>query len=328
MNTSTFTWKDELRSMITDPVTLIKMLEIDQDMIPLAQRVASHFPLRTTASFVSRIRKKDPQDPLLKQILPLSQEEEIAEGFVKDPLEEKQHNPVPGLLHKYHGRVLLTLTGGCAIHCRYCFRRHFPYMENVPGRKLDKILDYIQKDTSIFEVILSGGDPFMVSDRYLADVMMQLATITHLKVVRFHPRLPVVLPRRITRDLIKVLTNTHLKVICVIHCNHPQEIDEKVVQGLAQLSQANIILLNQSVLLKGINDTTETLKSLSERLFDCKVMPYYLHKLDKVEGSAHFEVNILRAKKLYYSLRAQLPGYLVPLLVEERPGQPSKLPIV
>jgi L-lysine 2,3-aminomutase len=320
-------WVIELQSSISNPRLLCEQLELPTELVPEAERVSAHFPLRVTPSFVSRMRTGDPEDPLLKQVLPLGLEEKVVAGFSKDPLNEKCYNPVPGLLHKYIGRALITIVGSCAIHCRYCFRRHFPYKENTPGRKLDKILDYLSTDLSIREVILSGGDPLITSDAYLAHLLGQLAAISHLKIVRVHTRLPIVLPSRINGTLIAGLTHTRLKPVLVMHCNHPQEIDSAVTEALQKLSKAGVTLLNQSVLLNGINDTAEVLAKLSYRLFECQVMPYYLHLLDKVQGAAHFEVERDNARQLYCLLRAQLPGYLVPLLVEEKPGASSKLPV-
>lgn len=314
--------------MITDPEQLIDMLALHHTWISKAHTIVKHFPLRVTHSFVARMKKGDPYDPLLQQVLPLAMENEITPGFSQDPLSESQHNPIPGLLHKYKSRVLITVTGGCAIHCRYCFRRHFPYQENTPGQHLDPILQYIAKDPTIREVILSGGDPLIVSDHYLSSLIKRLETIPHLQILRIHSRLPIVLPERMTSSLLDCLTQTRLKPILVIHTNHPNEIDEHVKSRLQLFSTKGIFLLNQTVLLKHINDTVDTLEALSYRLFSCQVSPYYLHCLDKVQGTAHFEVDIHTAKQLYHQLRARLSGYLVPLLVREEAGAPSKSPML
>ena len=321
-------WKQELKNLITDPYTLLQQLEIAPSALEDIKPTIGNFPLRVTRSFVARMQKGNLHDPLLKQVLPLGIESHAAPEFVLDPLAEAQHNPIPGLLHKYHGRVLITVTGGCAIHCRYCFRRHFPYEENIPGKKLEAILDYIAKHKDIHEVIFSGGDPLIASDHYLNTLVKQLANIPHLHTIRIHSRLPIVLPQRITTDLLEALTTTRLQTVMVIHSNHANEIDEDVKKALQQASLAGMMLFNQTVLLKTINDSVEALKALSYALLRCKVTPYYLHCLDKVQGAAHFEVSLEEAKHLYYELRACLPGYLVPLLVREEPHASAKTPMI
>jgi EF-P beta-lysylation protein EpmB len=321
-------WKHELKSLITDPKELLELLEIEPTSWPGIESVSEHFPLRVTRSFVTRMQKGNIEDPLLKQVLPLNIESEIEAGFSLDPLSEMQHNPVSGLLHKYHGRVLMTITGGCAIHCRYCFRRHFPYQENIPGKKLDGILNYIAKHEDIHEVILSGGDPLMVSDHYLNTLIQELSKLPHLRIIRIHSRLPIVLPQRITSALIESLTTSRLQMVMVIHTNHANEIDDTVRNTLLHLSNAGIILFNQTVLLKTINDSVEALQALSYALLRCRVTPYYLHCLDKVQGAAHFDVDLKTAKQLYYQLRQCLPGYLVPLLVREEPYAKAKSPMI
>lgn len=322
-------WQSELKATVNDPTQLFKLLALSEDFLPAAQQAVKLFPLRVTQSFIARMRKGDPQDPLLNQVLPLGAEMLEVPGFSQDPLAESQHNPVPGLLHKYQGRVLLTVTGGCAIHCRYCFRRHFPYHKNTVGRKnWSQFLHYIAADDSIREVILSGGDPLVADDHHLSELITQLAMIPQLQILRIHSRLPIVLPQRINAELIQALTRTRLRPVMVIHCNHAQEIDETVAKALQMLVSSNITVLNQTVLLKTINDSLSALENLSYRLFNCHVLPYYLHLLDKVQGAAHFEVPMETAKKLYWQLRQRLPGYLVPTLVQEMPGATSKLPIL
>lgn len=324
----TETWVEELKTIITDPRVLMDMLEIQGSDLEVVLETALHFPLRVTKSFIEKMKKKDINDPLLKQVLPLKAEQKLTPGFSLDPLNEKKYNPVSGLLHKYAGRVLLTLTGGCAIHCRYCFRQNFPYQANIPGKKLGKILSYLEKDTSIREIILSGGDPLLMKDAYLEYVFQQLANIKHLEIVRIHSRLPIVLPSRITENFIQSITKTRLKCVLVTHCNHSNELDALIAENAKRLVSHGITLLNQTVLLKGINDSVEVLKSLSYDLFSCQIMPYYLHCLDKVQGTAHFDIATRKAKALYYQLRACLPGYLVPLLVKETEGILYKAPII
>lgn len=319
-------WQTLLKEVITDPAELLNQLELNADLLPAALRAAKLFPLRVPRGFVARMQKGNPADPLLQQVLPFACEEITVPGYSHDPLQEKAVNPLPGLLHKYHGRVLLTLTGACAIHCRYCFRRHFPYQENTPAKVWQDILAYIAADSSIYEVILSGGDPLVATDHYLAKVVQDLASISHLKLLRVHTRLPVVLPERITPDFVNCLSDIPLQVVMVIHSNHANELDDSVKIGIDCLLQKKITVLNQAVLLKGVNDTVAVLQDLSWRLFACGILPYYLHCLDKVQGAAHFAVDEQQAKRLISDLREQLPGFLVPKLVYEQAGAKSKLP--
>lgn len=322
-------WQTLLKEVITDPAELLDKLKLNSDLLPAAQRTAKLFPLRVPRNFVERMQKANPYDPLLQQVLPLALEENLKLGFDSDPLLERSVNPLPGLLHKYHGRVLITLTSACAINCRYCFRRHFPYTENrAGGQAWQNILDYIQADSSINEVILSGGDPLLANDDYLRQSANDLAAILHLKTLRIHSRLPIVLPERITSQLLQGLTSTRLQPILVTHSNHANELDDSVKRAIASLRQRNITVLNQAVLLKGINDSIEALSNLSERLWECGILPYYLHLLDKVQGAAHFAVNKEKAKQLLISLRSRLPGYLVPKCVYEQPGAQSKLSVI
>lgn len=321
-------WQTALANCITDPRHLLELLELDMTLLPAAQRAATLFPLRVTQSFLQRIKKNDIHDPLLRQILPLDCELKESAGFSTDPLAEKNANPIPGLLHKYHGRVLLTLTGACAINCRYCFRRTFPYQDNNPGTTgWEKALTYIANDPTINEVIFSGGDPLVAPDKLLATFSQKIAAIPHVKTLRIHSRLPIVLPERITENFITWFTGTRLNPILVIHCNHPQEINTEVALALQTLRDAKIVLLNQAVLLKNINDNAETLIQLSETLFNQGVLPYYLHLLDRVQGTAHFEAEETIAKQLMIDIRKKLPGYLVPKLVREVAGESAKSPI-
>lgn len=318
-------WQQSLSNLITDPQELITLLGLDASYVSKALEAAKLFPLRVTRSYVARMQKNDPNDPLLKQVLPLDIECKTHADYQRDPLQEQLANPIPGLLHKYHGRVLMTLTGVCAVHCRYCFRRHFPYAENNPGKLgWEAILNYIQQDSNITEVILSGGDPLAVSDKLLMQFTEQLQTIGHVKRLRIHSRLPIVLPERITKEFLAWISALPLQKVIVIHANHAQEINEQVNHSFIALHHAGVTLLNQSVLLKGINDNVKALTNLSEILFAGHVLPYYLHTLDKVEGAMHFDTPIAKAQALHEELRKKLPGYLVPKLVKEQPGFPYK----
>jgi EF-P beta-lysylation protein EpmB len=288
----------------------------------------SDFQVRGPHAYLSRIRKGDPNDPLLRQILPVSEELLAVPGYSKDPLAEQQANPVPGLIHKYHGRLLLVVSPNCAVNCRYCFRRHFPYQENRPARpEWQNALDYSARDASISEVIYSGGDPLVTGDNQLRWLTEQIAGIRHVKRLRIHTRLPVVIPDRITDSCLQWLTETRLQTSMVIHSNHPNELDDSVGSSLLALKSAGITVMNQSVLMAGINDDTDTLAQLSERLFEFGTLPYYLHQLDKISGAAHFEVSDETARQLHSQLLVRLPGYLVPKLVREIPGSPSKVPL-
>lgn len=318
-------WQEALSNLITDPKELLVLLNLDPDLLEQAERAARIFPLKVTRSFVSRMQLSNPNDPLLKQVLPIGIELNKVSGFNQDPLAEAKVNPIPGLLHKYHGRVWVMLTSACAIHCRYCFRRYFPYEDNNPGRVgWEKIMDYIKQDENINEVILSGGDPLSVSDKLLKQFSDQLSLIPHVKRLRIHTRLPIVLPERITNEFINWVSSLKINPIIVIHANHPLEINDEVKTALLKLGDARIPLLNQSVLLKGVNDDAETLIALSEILFTTGVLPYYLHLLDKVEGAAHFDVDLATAKKLHQAMLATLPGYLVPRLAMEEAGAAAK----
>lgn len=318
-------WQTALKNLVTEPEDLLKRLALDDKWLKPARSAAALFPLKVTESFVRRMRPGDPKDPLLLQVLPLQAEHHIVEGYTADPLEETKANPLPGLIHKYHGRVLLIAATHCAIHCRYCFRRHFPYEDNRPSRKeWDNALDYIRGQPDIHEVILSGGDPMALSDRHLIWLCEQLAGIAHIKTVRIHTRLPVILPERITDTLTKSFATSRLQFVCVVHSNHAQELDHAVEEALTRLKKANVHLLNQSVLLRGINDSPEALIELSHTLFNMGVLPYYLHAMDRVAGAAHFDVSENETKALMARLRDSLPGYLVPKWVKEEPSAASK----
>ncbi len=322
-------WQDELANVVTDLEALAQHLQLDADTLRGAYPALQQFALRVPRGFIARMQPGDMQDPLLRQVLPLAQEMEISPGYSHDPLGEKVVNQVPGLLHKYHGRVLLLVNGACAINCRYCFRRHFPYVENSKAsHNWCEALDYIAADSTISEIILSGGDPLMLKDHKLADLMQRLEKIKHIKRLRIHTRLPIVIPTRINDDLLAWVQQLKLPLVWVLHCNHPREIDVSVAHAMARLGQQkNVTLLNQTVLLRGVNDDISVLTDLSETLFAQGILPYYLHLLDTVSGAAHFQVDLSRAKQLYAQLLTRLPGYLVPKLVYEKAGMLTKVPV-
>jgi EF-P beta-lysylation protein EpmB len=270
----------------------------------------------------------NPADPLLRQVLPLDLELRETPGFSRDPVGDLPSRIAPGVLHKYQGRALLIATGACGVHCRYCFRRHFPYGEELASAgQWQAAVAAIHADPTINEVILSGGDPLSLNDRRLRDLTRQLEQIPHVTRLRIHSRQPIVLPERVDAELLNWLGATHLQTVMVVHVNHAQEIDTSVVQACRALAQVGVRLFNQAVLLKGVNDSVLALASLSETLFDAGIQPYYLHLLDRVQGAAHFEVTAVQAQALLRELIAVLPGYLVPRLVREISGHASKTPV-
>ena len=322
-------WQTELAEAVRDPAELLRMLELDPVLLDGARAAAKQFPLRVPRAFIARMRKGDPADPLLRQVLPLGVELESHAGFSIDPVGDLMSRAAPGVLHKYHGRVLLITTGACGVHCRYCFRRHFPYAdESARQHDWREALDYLRADTSINEVILSGGDPLSLSDQVLAGLVAELERIPHLTRLRMHTRQPIVLPSRVDDAMLAWLTTCNLKKVVVLHVNHAREIDLAVTDALSRLRTAGVSLLNQSVLLRGVNDSVAELAALSEALFTAGIMPYYLNLLDPVLGAAHFEVPESQARILIMGLQARLPGYLVPRLVREVPGAPSKLQVM
>ncbi|SDH32465.1 L-lysine 2,3-aminomutase [Vibrio xiamenensis] len=320
-------WLKQLANGISDPETLLKSLQIDPSPWQHGFEARKLFAQRVPQSFIDRMEKGNPKDPLLRQVLPLSDEFEVHDGYSTDPLDE-QDTVRPGLLHKYHNRALMIVKGGCAINCRYCFRRHFPYQEN-PGNKAiwQQSLDYFADHSELNEVILSGGDPLMAKDNELAWLVERIAQIKHIKRLRIHSRLPVVIPARVTIELCELLKTTRLQVILVTHINHSNEINHQLHQAMVQLKAAGVTLLNQSVLLKDINDSVEQQVALSEALFDAGIQPYYLHVLDKVQGAAHFYVSDQQARAIMAGLITQVSGYLVPKLTREIGGKPSKTPL-
>ena len=316
-------WQAQLAGAVTAPQQLLAMLQLSPDLLPAALLADQAFSLRVPHAYIRRMAVGKPDDPLLKQVLPIGQELHQVAGFGLDPLAEQTQNR--GVIHKYRGRLLLIVSGACAVNCRFCFRRHFPYQDKQLDRdSWNEALDYIRADTSISEVILSGGDPLASSDRRLLKLATALNDIRHVKTLRIHTRLPVVIPERVTDELLHWFAGQRLQPVMVIHANHANEIDETVRQALARLRQAGVMLLSQSVLLKGINDDAQTLVELSEALFRAGVLPYYLHLLDRVHGAAHFDVPEERAKAIVTEMMAASPGYLVPKLVREIAGEPSK----
>jgi len=321
-------WRKALSQAVRDPAKLLELLALPRELLPAARLAAARFPLRVPLGYVARMEKGNPADPLLRQVLPLGEELLTAEGFGDDPVGDQAAMAIPGLLHKYAGRVLLITTPACGIHCRYCFRRHFPYSEaRAATDNWQAALEYIAADTSIHEVILSGGDPLSLSDQRLARLVGYLAAIPHLKRLRLHTRQVIVLPERVDTSLLDWLANTRLQTVIVIHANHANEINDEVAAALLRLHATNISLLNQAVLLRGVNDDVKVLAALSERLFESHVLPYYLHQLDRVQGAQHFEVSDTQAMRLIQELRDHLPGYLVPRLVREIADKSSKIPI-
>lgn len=320
MNTD---WRHELRHTICDSLRLLALLKlpVTADMDTAPQR----FNLQVSRSYVKRMGIGDANDPLLRQVLPLRLERQVVPGFTQDPVGDNVATKTPGILHKYSGRMLLLVTKNCAIHCRYCFRRHYTYSQ---VRWDDaQFLEPIRNDSSVTEVILSGGDPLMLSDDRLTRLVHALAQIPQVQRLRLHSRLPVVLPERVTDEMLRWLTGSRLQPVLVIHANHANELSEEVQQVLQRLQQAGVILLNQAVLLRGVNDTVPALVALSEQLMRCQVLPYYLHVLDRVQGAAHFAVDMETVKKLYSQLQLILPGYLIPKLVQEVTGLGYKRPV-
>lgn len=322
-------WQEILADLISEPKELVEFLGLDPEARPSSLAACTDFPMKVPKPFAARMMRGNWNDPLLKQVWPDIAEELKDDSLVADPLQEAQFNRQPGLLHKYQGRVLLTAAPHCAIHCRYCFRRHFDYQSNTPGRaQWRSSLDYIAADNSIAEVILSGGDPLAAPNGYLGWLLGELDSIPHVQTIRIHTRLPVVIPQRIDAGLLSLLGNLGSRCVIVMHCNHPNEIDHAVTKSIEALGEDGHILLNQAVLLKGINDEVNVLSELSHALFACGVLPYYLHLPDQVAGTGHFLVSEHEAVALIDSLQAELPGYLVPKLVKEEPGQASKTRLV
>ena len=322
-------WQSQLSDLITDPLELLNQLELSTDQLLSGAILASEqFKLRVPRAFVGKMTVGDPLDPLLLQVLPHHLELEDYPDFVTDPLGEEQANQQPGVLHKYKSRFLLTLTGACAVHCRYCFRRHFPYQENLPKNEdWLNIKNYIESQPDINEVIFSGGDPLTLSNRKLKLWIERLESLPQIKFLRIHSRVPIVIPNRVDEELVSLLKNSRLRIILVVHSNHAAELDDLTCARLSLLVQQQITVLNQAVLLKGINNSAQVLVDLSYRLFDAGVMPYYLHVLDKVKGAHHFDLSPKEINLIYKDVLENLPGYLVPKLVREIAGEKNKTPL-
>ncbi|MHC1479457.1 EF-P beta-lysylation protein EpmB [Frateuria aurantia] len=320
-------WRELWRQSVTDPRELLRRLDLQHlaEQLPAGD---AGFPVRVPPGYLARIQPGHPRDPLLLQVMPQLAELEDAEGFRLDPVGDMPALASHGVLHKYQGRALLIASGSCAIHCRYCFRRHFPYAEETAAAgQWQEAVAYLRGDSSIHELLLSGGDPLSLSNAKLAQLSPQLAELPHLKRLRIHTRLPAVLPERVDAGLLEWLHALPLQKVMVLHINHPQEIGPELAAACERLRQAGVTLLNQAVLLRAVNDQAETLAELSEQLFACGVLPYYLHQLDRVQGASHFEVADTVALQLIDDLRGRLPGYLVPRLVREVAGDPAKRPI-
>ncbi|WP_299073654.1 EF-P beta-lysylation protein EpmB [uncultured Paraglaciecola sp.] len=320
-------WQKELAMCFSDPVSLLKYLQLPAENFVEDIKARQLFPMRVPRPFAAKMRKGDPLDPLFMQVFTSHNEFQSAQGFSNDPLQE-QDNQQPGILHKYQNRLLLLVRGGCAVNCRYCFRRHFPYSDNhLNKQQWQQALQYIADNPQIDEVIYSGGDPLMAKDDFLAWLTAQIEAIPHIKRLRIHTRLPVVIPSRVTAELITWFTQSRLKPVMVLHVNHANEVDDALARSMQKLRQAGVTLLNQAVLLKGINDTVTAQIALNEALFAIGVMPYYLHVLDKVQGAGHFDLPDKQATELMRELIKRQPGYLVPKLVREIGGQPGKTPL-
>lgn len=318
-------WQQQLAEAFNNIEDLCRYLNLSPNDLPISAAAAESFPLRVPLSFAACIEKGNAHDPLLRQVLPVSEELLAYPGYSNDPVGDLAAATQIGVLHKYHGRVLFIDTGSCAINCRYCFRRNFPYADlQLSKQQEDAAIKSIQNNTSISEVILSGGDPLLLSESRLARLIRQLDGIEHLKRIRIHSRLPIVLPARITEEFINTLTQSAKQIIIVVHCNHANEINDRVIAACNSLKNSGITLFNQSVLLKGVNNNAETLCELSEQLFSHGIIPYYLHLLDKATGTGHFEVSETEALALMRQVQAALPGYLVPKLVKEQAGATSK----
>jgi EF-P beta-lysylation protein EpmB len=319
-------WQAELRDAIRDPRELCLTLGLSAELGAAGVAAAAEFTCLVSASYLARIERGNPADPLLLQVLPAQAETEEVDGFTADPVDEAVAALTPGLLQKYPGRALLIVTSACPVHCRYCFRRHFPYEEHRGGEATwAPALAALRDDPSIHEVILSGGDPLTATDRRLAALVDGLAAIPHLTRLRVHTRMPVMIPSRVTSELVDWLTATRLTPIMVLHANHANELDAEVAAAADRLRRAGVLLLNQTVLLRGVNDAVDAQCALSDRLIEIGVTPYYLHQLDRVRGAAHFEVPVARGREIIAAMRRRLPGYAVPQFVQEQPGELHKV---
>ena len=320
----TANWQKQQAEAFRDAADLLEYLQLPTSLLDGAAEAGREFTLRVPRDFAARMEKGNASDPLLRQVLPIADECQTHHNYLSDPVGDLAALEVPGLLHKYAGRVLLLTTAACGIHCRYCFRRHFPYSQHRANDHWQQALDYIRENEDIHEVILSGGDPLTLTESRLREITEPLLHLPHIHTLRIHSRQPVILPARIDSSFLNWLQALPWKIVLVIHANHPNEISPPVIEAMKRLQQAGVTLLNQSVLLEGVNDNADTLVRLSDKLFAAGVLPYYLHLLDKVAGAAHFHIGENRAVALVESMRARLPGYLVPRLVTEIAGKSSK----
>ncbi len=318
------TWQQMMKTAIRTVPELLDYLKLSRHST-FGAAASAKFPVFAPLPYLQRIRPENPADPLLRQVLPINAEDQSPPHFSIDPLGEDAATLQPGLLQKYHGRLLVVATGACAIHCRYCFRRHFPYSDGPGGGALrEQLAAALAKDETLDEVILSGGDPLTLVDEALSSLVDTIEAAAHIKRLRIHTRLPIVIPQRVTQSLVERLSSSRLQKVIVVHSNHANEIDNDVISSLQRLDTSGTQMLNQSVLLKGVNDSADALVDLSQRLLDAGVLPYYLHQLDPVIGAAHFEVPIEHGRQLIAAIRARLPGYAVPRYVQEIAGQPNK----
>ena len=312
-------WQRLLADSVTTADSLLASLGLDIQHLPEVDN-RPDFPIRVPQPFIDRMRRGDPFDPLLRQVLAVSDERHSMPGFTKNPLQEFD-GPIPGVLHKYRSRVLLIYRGGCAVNCRYCFRRHFPYQDRTLARHdLNDVVRYLEAHSEVNEVIFSGGDPLMADDEVLARFFQRLEAIPNIRRLRIHTRLPVVIPERVTDNFCQTIASIKIPVVVVLHVNHANEIDEALVKAVTKLREVCRSILNQAVILSGINDSADDLIALSERLFEAGIDPYYLNVLDRVSGAHHFDVPKKKLQVLHQALLDSLPGFLVPKLVREVPG--------
>ena len=318
-------WQQEMKAAFRTAEELCQFLHIDPKSAGVSDLAASPFPVFVPHNFALRIHPGDPDDPLLRQVLRIDAEEVSPAEYTTDPIAESHSQIAPGILQKYQGRALMIATGACAVHCRYCFRRHFPYQSAPQGETLwSQSLETIRADSSIQEILLSGGDPLVLSDVLLSQLIGLIEDIPHVRRLRIHTRTPIMIPSRITDELLDRLQHSRLAVWFVVHINHAQELSQEVLDSLDKVIARGIPVLNQAVLLQGVNDSVDVLAELFERLVDAHITPYYLHQLDQVTGASHFEVPIERGKQIMAELRMRLPGYAIPRYVQELPGKLSK----
>ncbi|MFQ3230037.1 EF-P beta-lysylation protein EpmB [Reinekea sp.] len=322
---SSSSWQKQLATAFKSASELLHYLNIDPNKTDFITNEDAGFVLRVPKAFADLMNKGDKDDPLLQQVMIKQSELLLTEGYLADPLQEASFNPTPGLIHKYGNRALLIAHQSCAVHCRYCFRRHFPYdQQQLRQTELEQALDYLKQRPEITEVILSGGDPLNLSDRRLEQLISTLDQLPNLTTIRIHSRTPVVVPDRISPELIDTFARVKKKIVLVLHINHSNEIGTALAQKLPALTKVGVTLLNQSVLLRGVNDNAQTLIELSNTLWQNNILPYYLHLLDPVQGAAHFNIEQSTANTLWQALQSSVSGYLLPRLVREVPEKSSK----